>query len=266
MTPRMIASDIDGTFINSAGRVTPRLRSVVARAVEAGAFFCLATGRPHRWLPPITDQLPFGPVSICANGAVIYDPARDEIVHAFELASSTMAEVIEAVEPVMSDVIHGFGVERVGRGEEFLITRDYNPDAWDDRFGVVDVDELIAQPATKLLIRCGYLTSSEMFERIAPVVDGANAHVTYSMDEGLIEVSCPGVNKASSVALLAERYGVDAADVIAFGDMPNDLEMLTWAGRGIAMGNASPVLTSAADEVTDTNDNDGVAKILERWF
>lgn len=262
----MIASDIDGTFINSAGRVTPRLRAVVARAVEAGAFFCLATGRPHRWLSPITEQLPFAPISICANGAVIFDAARDEVLHAFELASSTMAEVIGAIAPVMADVVHGFGVERVGRGEEFLITREYNPDAWDDRFGVVDVDELIAQPATKLLVRCGSLTSAQMFERIAPVVNAADAHVTYSMDEGLIEISCPGVNKAASVAVLAQHYGVSAEDVIAFGDMPNDLEMLTWAGRGVAMGNASPVLAQAADEIADTNDNDGVAKILERWF
>ena len=262
----MIASDIDGTFINSAGRVSPRLRSAVVRAVEAGAFFCLATGRPHRWLTPITDQLPFDPVCVCANGAVIFDVARQEIVHAFELASSTMAEVIEAVEPVMADVVHGYGVERVGVGDEFLITRDYNPDAWDDRFGVVDVDELVALPATKLLVRCGSMNSAQMHARIAPVVDALKAHVTYSMDEGLIEISCPGVTKASSVARLAEGYGVSASEVVAFGDMPNDLEMLTWSGRGVAMGNASPVLVEAADEVTDTNDNDGVAKVLERWF
>ena len=270
--PRLIISDIDGTFITSAGRVTPRLRNVVSRAISSGAHFGLATGRPHRWLIPVLEQLPVAPVCVCANGAVVYDPTEDRVLHAHELSPDTMGEILHDVERALAGVYHGYGVERVGSSaldpedECFLITPEYNPDAWDSRFGVVDKQTLIEVPAAKLLVRCTDMTSAEMYDIIAPLIDDTTAHVTYSMDEGLIEVSCPGVNKASSVALLAERYGVDAADVIAFGDMRNDLEMLTWAGRGIAMGNASPVLTSAADEVADTNDNDGVAKILERWF
>lgn len=276
--PRLIVSDIDGTFIDSAGRVSPRLRSVVARAVDAGARFCLATGRPHRWLIPILEQLPFTPVCVCANGAVVYDPAEDLVVHAFELAPDAMAEAVEAVEHVFTPIArergitYGYGVERVGSSaldpedECFLITPTYNPDAWDSRFGVVDKQTLVSVPAAKLLVRCHEMTSAQMYELIAPIIDADVAHVTYSMDEGLIELSRPGVNKAAGVAVLAERYGVDASEAIAFGDMPNDLEMLAWAGTGVAMANAAPQLIDVADHVTATNDEFGVAIVLEQWF
>lgn len=270
--PRLIISDIDGTFITSAGRVTDRLRAVIVRAVETGAHFGLATGRPHRWLIPVLEQLPLAPVCVCANGAVVYDPATDRVLHAFELSPSAMAEVVEAAERVLADVPHGYGVERVGSSaldpeeECFITTPEYNRDAWDSQFGVTDTQTLISQPAAKLLVRCSSMTSAQMFELIAPEVDPELAHVTYSMDEGLIEVSCPGVNKAAGARYLAERYGVTAADAVAFGDMPNDLELLRWAGVGVAMGNAVPMLHDAADHVTATNNEYGVARVLERWF
>ena len=270
--PRLIISDIDGTFITSAGRVTDRLRAVIVRAVETGAHFGLATGRPHRWLIPVLEQLPLAPVCVCANGAVVYDPATDRVLHAFELSPSAMAEVVAVAERVLADVPHGYGVERVGSSaldpeeECFIITPEYNRDAWDSQFGVTDTQTLISQPAAKLLVRCSSMTSAQMFELIAPEVDPELAHVTYSMDEGLIEVSCPGVNKAAGARYLAERYGVTAADAVAFGDMPNDLELLRWAGVGVAMGNAVPMLHDAADHVTATNNEYGVARVLERWF
>lgn len=270
--PRLIISDIDGTFITSAGRVSERLRGVVSRAVASGVHFGLATGRPHRWLLPVLEQLPIAPVCVCANGAVVYDPAEDRVIHAFELAPSAMAEVVDVAERVLAGVAHGYGVERVGSSaldpeeECFIITPEYNRDAWDSCFGVADTPTLISQPAAKLLVRCSAMTSAQMYELIAPHIDPTLAHVTYSMDEGLLEVSCPGVNKAAGATYLAELYGVTAAEAIAFGDMPNDLELLRWAGLGVAMGNAKDVLRDAADHVTATNDEYGVARVLERWF
>ena len=79
-------------------------------------------------------------------------------------------------------------------------------------------------------------------------------------------VSAPGVTKASGVAMVAERLSVAAKDIAAFGDMPNDIPMLKMAGRGVAMANAHPAVLAAADEVTVSNVDDGVAVVLERWW
>ena len=272
--PQLIISDIDGTFINPAGRVTPRLRDLVVRAVRSGAKFALATGRPHRWLLPVLDQLPVAPTCVCANGAVVYDPVEDTVLRSFELAPETMGRVVEAIDEALRplNIQHGYGVERVGQSaldpeeECFLTTPEYNRDAWDTAFGIGTVAEITSQPAAKLLVRAPQLQSAEMFDLLAQAIEPEDAHLTYSMDEGLIELSHPGINKASGASVLAAEYGIAPSQVIAFGDMPNDLEMLAWAGMGVAMANSAPALLDAADYVTASNEEDGVAQVLEHWF
>lgn len=280
MAPRLIVSDIDGTLLDSNGRVSPRLRDTVARAVRGGTHVALATGRPHRWLTPVLDQLPFTPLCVCANGAVLYDPARDEVLARHELDPDTLAgiaaNVHEAMDAAGLSGQYGFGVERVGTSafdpedECFLITPEYSPeystDLWDAGYGVVDVAELVSVPAAKILVRHDGMHSAELFDIIAPLIDPSDAHVTYSMDDGLIEMSAPGVNKATGVSALAAHYGIDQSRVLAFGDMPNDIEMLSWAGMGVAMAEAAPIVHDAADFVTTSNDDFGVARVIERWF
>jgi hypothetical protein len=97
-------------------------------------------------------------------------------------------------------------------------------------------------------------------------VVGHLADLTFSHPRGLVEMSLPGVTKATGLAEVARDLEVDAADVVAFGDMPNDLEMLLWAGHGVAMGNAHPALLDVANEVTASHADDGLAVVLERWF
>lgn len=273
MAPRLIVSDIDGTLLDSNGRVSPRLRDSLARAVRVGTRVALATGRPHRWLAPVLDQLPFTPLCVCANGAVLYDPSRDEVLSKHELAPETLAGIAEAAADVLDGTgAYGFGVERIGDSafdpeeECFLITAAYSPDLWDIGYGVVDVDELTSVPAAKILVRHPEMSSKELFDVIAPHIDPTDAHVTYSMDDGLLEFSAPGVNKAAGVSALAAHYGVEQQNVLAFGDMPNDIEMLSWAGVGVAMAEAAPIVHDAADFVTTSNDDFGVARVLEQWF
>lgn len=271
MTPRLIVSDIDGTFLDSHDRVSPRLRDAVMRAVHAGAEVALATGRPHRWIFPVIDQLPIRPVCVCSNGAVLYDPAEDKIVAAHSLDPEALATVMAVAQDVFgSDV--AFGVERVGQSafdseeESFLTSPGYVTDLWSEAHGVAPIHELAAEPAVKLIMRNVNMTSAEMFDKIAPHIDPDTAHVTYSMNEGLLELAAPGVNKATGVSTLAAMHGVEQKDVAAFGDMPNDIEMLAWAGTGVAMANAAPVVHDAADMVTTSNDDFGVALVLEKWF
>ena len=127
------------------------------------------------------------------------------------------------------------------------------------------VEDLLSAPAVKLLIRKAGARSADMAAALAKHV-GLEGDITYSTNNGLIEIVPLGISKATGVEELARPLGITADDVVAFGDMPNDVPMLGWAGLGVAMGNAHPDAVAAADEVTTTNADDGVARVLERWW
>lgn len=271
--PKLVASDVDGTIITSQERILPQVRDVIVRAVQAGTEVALATGRPHRWIFPVLDQLPIRPVCVTANGAVVYDSANDQVIASHTLAPDTMTEVLD----LAKEAFHGVGgvavaCERVGRSafdpeeEMFVVAPDFL-NTWEEQgFGVLPEYEVISEPAVKMLLRHEGLSAPEMFNILTPFLDPDVAHVTFSMNEGLLEVAAPGVTKALGVSTLATMHGIDQSEVIAFGDMPNDIEMLAWAGIGVAMGNARDSVKDVADFVTGTNNDGGIAQVLERWF
>jgi len=265
----MIATDVDGTLLDDDEKVTPRTREAVNAAVASGAQFVLATGRPPRWVRPVVDALGFAPMAVCANGAVIYDPSTDRILSARTLSADALGELAEIATRVIPG--SGLAVERVGNSAhdaatpQFVSSPGYehawlNPDNTE-----VSVDDLLSAPAVKLLIRKAGALSSDMAAALAEHV-GLEGDITYSTNNGLIEVVPLGISKATGVEELARPLGITAEDVVAFGDMPNDVPMLGWAGLGVAMGNAHPDAVAAADEVTAANTDDGVARVLERWW
>jgi Cof subfamily protein (haloacid dehalogenase superfamily) len=265
--PLLVATDVDGTLLDPDERVTQRAAAVIDRAVAAGVGFVLVTGRPPRWIPPVVAQLDVAPLAVCANGGVLYDPAQDRVLWARTLAPDTLTGIAAAAEAALPGC--RFAVERVGvdaaAGGAFVAEHDYLH-AWDDGDDeLADRSDLFGRPAVKLLVREARLSSDAMVAALAPVIGDA-ADLTFSHPRGLVEISPPAVTKATGLAEVAGRYGVAQADTVAFGDMPNDLEMLRWAGHGVAMGNAHPALLEVADEVTAGNGEDGLALVLERWF
>ncbi|MQY22383.1 5-amino-6-(5-phospho-D-ribitylamino)uracil phosphatase YitU [Nocardia sp. RB20] len=267
--PALVATDVDGTLIDRDEQVSPRTRAVVKALVDDGVHFVLATGRPPRWIDPIVAGLGYAPLCVCGNGAVVYDSATDRILHNDSLDVPELAWLAELAERVLPGC--GLAAERVGETAhdaatpQFVSSPEYQH-AWlnpDDT--QVARREVIAAPAIKMLIRLPGVTSADMRAALEPHLDG-RADLTYSTDNGLIELSAPGVTKASGLRLVAARLGVEHRDIVAFGDMPNDVPMLRLAGRGVAMGNAHPEALAAADETTLTNSEDGVARVLERWW
>jgi Cof subfamily protein (haloacid dehalogenase superfamily) len=267
--PALIACDVDGTLIGEDEKVTPRTRDAVRAALDGGAQFVLATGRPPRWIAPVVDGLGFAPMAVCANGAVIYDPATDRVLSAATLSVAALTELAEMAARVMPGA--GLAVERVGASAhdsatpQFVSSPGYehawlNPDNTE-----VSIDDLLSAPAVKLLIRKAGARSADMAAVLAGHV-GAAGDITYSTNNGLVEVVPPGVDKATGIAEVARPLGISDADWIAFGDMPNDVPMLLRAGLGVAMGNAHPDALAAADEVTAPNTDDGVARVLERFW
>lgn len=267
--PKMVATDVDGTLINHHEQVSPRTRAAVSALITDGVPFVLATGRPPRWIDPVVDGLGYAPLCVCGNGAVIYDSASDRILTTKVLEVDTLAWAAELAESLLPGC--GLAAERVGATAhdaatpQFVSSPEYehawlNPD--DTR---VSRAEVIAAPAIKMLIRLPGATSAFMREILEPHLTD-RADLTYSTNDGLIELSAPGVTKATGLAIVAQRLGVEHANLIAFGDMPNDVPMLRLAGHGVAMENAHPEAKEAADEVAATNNDDGVARILERWW
>lgn len=271
--PRLVISDIDGTLLNPAERVAPRTAAAIGRLAERGVIVTLATGRPHRWLQPVVEQLPIRPRCVAANGAVIVDTEAREIVETHLLEPATMSEVVERARgalasaglPGLSIAVELPGEYSSDQEETFHIGPGYLH-AW-QAAGYVErgETELLSAPAVKLLLRNEHLQAQEFYDAVRDAVPAKLAHLTFSMREGLLEVMRPGVNKQLGAMALARHYSVDAADVACFGDMPNDREMIAWAGWGVAMGNAHPELKAVANEVTGTNAEDGVAAVLERW-
>lgn len=267
--PTLVASDVDGTLIDHDELVSARTRAVVHAVVESGTPFLLATGRPPRWISPVVEGLGYAPLAVCANGAVVYDSFADRVLSAATLSVDALTELSELALVALPG--SGLAAERVGESAhdaatpQFVSSPDYehawlNPDNTE-----MSEDEVLAAPAVKLLIRRPGMTSTAMYDTLAPHV-GALADMTYSTENGLIELSAPGITKASGLVAAAERFGFDLSGLVAFGDMPNDIPMLGMARLGVAMGNAHPEAKAAADEVTDTNSENGVAKVLERWW
>ena len=272
-TPKLVASDVDGTLLGAGERVSARTRTAVAALHTAGVPFVLVTGRPPRWIPDIAGQLEHPPLAVCANGAVLYDSATDSVLGTHLIDVQTLRRAAR----IVSETLPGSGLaaERVGTSAHDTATRDFVLgtgfvrvwiDAEFDAEHVEVHDELVlAEPAVKLLVRHTRMTSSAMAAALRPRLHGL-VDLTYSTEDGLIQMSPQGVTKGSGLAEVAAQRGVDAADVVAFGDMPNDVAMLAWAGLGVAMANAHPTLADAADESTAHHTDDGVAQVLERWW
>jgi Cof subfamily protein (haloacid dehalogenase superfamily) len=219
------------------------------------------TGRPPRWMPPVVEATGHTGLALCANGAVVFDLAREAVVQEDLLDPEVGVQVVAAIREALPDVV--FAVERSGArglGRESAYDSPFAPAS---EVLVAEVEELLADPVAKLLARHPNLDPDEMLAQVRDVV-GDLVEVTHSSTRGLMEISASGVSKAVALARLADELGVGAARAVAFGDMPNDLPMLGWAGHGVAVANAHPDVLAAADEVTASNDDDGVARVIER--
>jgi Cof subfamily protein (haloacid dehalogenase superfamily) len=267
--PALIACDVDGTLFDDDETITPRTREAVRAAGAAGAHFILATGRPPRWVQPVVEALGFAPMAACANGAVIYDPATDRVLAARTLSVDLLSELAEIANRAIPGV--GLAVERIGNSAhdtatpQFVSSPGYehawlNPDNTE-----VSIEDLLSAPAIKLLIRKAGARSADMAAELAKHV-GTQGDITYSTNNGLVEILPLGISKATGVEEIARPLGIGDDEIVAFGDMPNDVPMLLRAGHGVAMGNAHPEAVAAADEVTSPNTEDGVARVLERWW
>ncbi|MER5883836.1 Cof-type HAD-IIB family hydrolase [Streptomyces sp. NPDC001941] len=264
-TTRLIATDLDGTLLRDDKSVSDRTVAALAAAEQAGIEVFFVTGRPSRWMDVVSAHVHGHGLAICANGAAVVDLHADrEIVQVRPLAREDALHVVRTL-------------RREAPGSSFAVELttgihyepDYPPFQLDPGATVATAEKLLSEddsgtsaPVIKLLAHHPELTP-DGFLALARTAAGDRASITRSSPTALLEVSGLGVSKASTLALCCAERGISADEVVAFGDMPNDIEMLTWAGTSYAMGNAHPDVVAAATGTTLTNEEDGVAAVIE---
>lgn len=269
LPPRLIATDLDGTLLRDDQTVSDRTIAALAAAEKAGLEVFFVTGRPARWMDVVSDHVHGHGLAICGNGAAVVDLHGDEGGHIFvkvlPLERTDALDVISLLRAAAPGT--SFAVERTGGIHH---EPGYPPLKLEPASRVVPAEKLFAedsdaadQPVLKVLAHHPWF-SPDAFLTLAKTAVGDRASITRSSPSALLEISGPGVSKAGTLALCCAERGVTASEVVAFGDMPNDVEMLSWAGTSYAMGNAHPLAVAAASDRTVANNEDGVAVVIEQ--
>ncbi|NSC22662.1 Cof-type HAD-IIB family hydrolase [Streptomyces albus subsp. chlorinus] len=269
VAPRLIATDLDGTLLRSDKTVSARTIAALAAAEAAGIEVFFVTGRPARWMDVVSDHVHGHGLAICANGAAVVDlHDGHRVVRVRELARHDALAVAHALRAAAPGV--SFAVERTG-GIHY--EPEYPSFPMDPGASFAPVEDLLtdsreghhAEPVVKLLAHHPTMDPDE-FLALGRKTAGAHAEFTRSSPSALLEISGRGVSKASTLALACEERGIRPEEVVAFGDMPNDLAMLTWAGTSYAMANAHPDVLLCTTHTTASNEEDGVAKVIESFL
>ena len=259
--PKLIATDLDGTIVPHDGKISQRTIDVFKKAYSMGIEIFFVTGRPPRWMPEIREAFGLGR-AICGNGAMLYDLLADRVLEEWLIEVPAQLEAVSKLRASIPQV--SFAVES---HSYFHREKAYIP-RWDvglDNVGVATIEDVIQAPALKLLARCSQqnLSSDEMLEIATRELKGL-VTVTHSNPlDSLLEISALGVSKGATLARMAERLGVDAADCVTFGDNPNDFSMLEWSGRSYAMSSGHPDGAKYAKSIAGPCDEDGVAIAIE---
>ncbi|MFO7253536.1 MAG: Cof-type HAD-IIB family hydrolase [Actinomycetes bacterium] len=270
-TPRLVATDLDGTALRSDGTVSPRTLAAFSGVEKAGAILVFVTGRPPRWMDAVAAAVNHRGLAICANGALVYDLHTQRIVESRLIEPPVLREVVHRLRAHIPGL--AFSVEYEGG---FAHEDGFRIGGWDARYATgpdgstrlglrVATATLTSRPCAKLLALHESMDPDELHACVRHLV-GDLVTATHSSGRPLIEMSAHGVTKASALATLAAEHGIGPDEVVAFGDMPNDLPMLVWAGTSYAVANAHPDVLAVVDHVTAGNNEDGVAQVLEQYF
>jgi Cof subfamily protein (haloacid dehalogenase superfamily) len=260
MTIRLVATDLDGTLVRTDKTISERTRQAIERAKALGVTVIVVTGRSPRSLPVTAREVGLTGLAICSNGAVLYDLDQDTVVQQALIAAETASRVVLRLREAAPGV--AFAYERAtsyGREPAFP-PRRVRPEYPEEE--IADALVFCQESVIELFAQHPQIKTETLLERTQTAA-GEMVSSSYA-GYPVVEITPAGIDKGWGVQNFCERLGIHAAEVIAFGDMPNDLSMLAWAGHAVAMANAHPDVLKQAHEITASNMEDGVAVVLER--
>ncbi|MFE7413237.1 HAD family hydrolase [Streptomyces laurentii] len=258
---RLVATDLDGTLLRADESVSVRTRDALKAAAAAGAAHIIVTGRGVPWTRPILDDLGYEGIAVCGQGAQVYHAGERRLLTSLtldrKLGALAMAKLEAKVGPL------ALAASRDGLDGEVLVGPGYrHQDGPLPYVPFEDPAAVWAEPLTKLYIQHPTLSDDEL-TRVARQTVGGLVDVVLAGPD-IVEIVPLGLSKATGLSLAARRLKVKPVDTIAFGDMPNDIPMFGWAAHGVAMANAHQELKAVSHEVTGSNEEDGIATVLER--
>jgi Cof subfamily protein (haloacid dehalogenase superfamily) len=259
--PKLVATDLDGTLVRSDETVSDYSLRVLRKVRESGITVVGVTGRGARLIDLCRRDLPEADFFVLAQGAYVVDQrAEPRVLRRQRIPGTdltrTLALLESAVGP-LSVLVEALDEPRAPLWGDAHVVWPY------PEWIAYDRVRALAGPAYKGFARAEHMTADELLGVARRVVPADLATVTQA-GLGYVEITAPGVDKGSGLAVVADELGIGAQDVCVFGDMPNDVPMFTWAGwRRIAVANAHPEVLALADEITASNDDDGVASWLE---
>ncbi|MEU9701329.1 HAD family hydrolase [Streptomyces sp. NPDC047981] len=258
---KLVATDLDGTLLRADESVSDRTRDALAAVVAAGAAHIVVTGRAVPWTRHILDDLGYEGLAVCGQGAQVYHAGEHRLLTSVTLDRQLAGLALSKIEAEVGPL--ALAASRDGLDGEVLISPGYRVQEGPLPYvPFEDPAELWAAPLNKVYIQHPTLSDDELAGAARQTAGGLVDVVMAG--PGIVEILPLGLSKATGLSLAARRLGVKAADTIAFGDMPNDIPMFGWAARGVAMANAHDDLKAVADEVTTSNEDDGIAVVLER--
>jgi HAD superfamily hydrolase (TIGR01484 family) len=256
--PALVALDVDGTLVEFDGSLSPAVADAVRRTVAAGAHVVVATGRSMHATMPVCDELELTEgFAVCSNGAVIVDVAARQPI---EVVTFDPTESVRFFADHVPDAL--LAVEELGAG--YRVTGEFPAGELDGEMTIVTHDELLTSPVSRLIARWPEGDRDEFYALARSAgLRGVEYAIGYT---AWLDFMPEGVSKASGLESVRVKLDVPIERTLAVGDGDNDLEMLRWAGLGIAMGQATSEVHEAADEIAPPVDEDGLATVLSRWF
>jgi Cof subfamily protein (haloacid dehalogenase superfamily) len=259
--PSLLALDVDGTLLTSDGELSVRTRNALRDADRAGWHVALITGRPLPYVLPVARKLGVGQYVVAANGSTVAEIGTGAVLYQSSISGELVRTALSTVRASLPAVCAAVTTERA-----FETERGFDVLAPLSKVDAIVVDDATPLPEDvvhSVVLFAHGADASALWSQIAALVP-PGIDVSPSGLPGSVELTAPGVHKGSGVVRLCQMLRIERQHVVAFGDGLNDHEMLMWAGHGVAMGNAADETKAVADEVTESNDREGVAIVVER--
>ncbi len=272
VVPKLIALDVDGCLVPHGGTISQRTRETLMHAQNRGMKVVLVTARPPRWVPPVVEALKFDTVAICGNGAITVNTKDFSVLDMVAIPGEAASSVVKEVKRIVPDAVfaaESIEVLRAGPGYQDLppgaVQREglVPKDRYATILSVDSLEEMLDADVYKIVSETFVLDAEEFLRQAKEVAEHLVAVTRSVAGRSYIEFGPLGLSKAETLHQYANSLDINASEVIAFGDMPNDIEMLKWAGTGVAMGNSHEDVLQIADMIAPHAQDDGIARILE---